>query len=329
MEIRDATEADIPEIVALLKLSLGESLMPKSEKFWRWKHLENPFGKSPVLLCWEGNEVVGVRAFMRWEWNRQGQVYNAVRAVDTATHPGFQGKGIFKKLTLALVDYCKQQGIHFVFNTPNQQSKPGYIKMGWEEAGKLPVKIGIQRPFSMLKNFIANAGTLITEGGNSMMKYYLDHPKLNALLMRHDGHMNDIKTKLSVPYLTWRYLDVPVAQYVAVGEESGNELTNLVIGRIKQTRFGRELRITDCISNGKGNDQQWLKKLTAQKKEWGIDYTTISGTHSGCSKKIVGDVNFELSIGPMVIVRSLAMGDLNMLKNFNRWTPALGDLELF
>jgi N-acetylglutamate synthase-like GNAT family acetyltransferase len=50
MEIRPAHENDIPAIVELLKLSLGESLMPKSEAFWRWKHIDNPFGKSPVIL---------------------------------------------------------------------------------------------------------------------------------------------------------------------------------------------------------------------------------------------------------------------------------------
>ena len=127
MEVREATEEDIPAIVNLLKQSLGESLMPKSEKYWRWKHLENPFGKSPVLLCWEGKTLIGVRAFLRWEWALQGKVIRAVRAVDTATHPDYQGKGIFKKLTLSLVDTCTKAGDKFVFNTPNKQSKPGYL----------------------------------------------------------------------------------------------------------------------------------------------------------------------------------------------------------
>src|SRR5688572_13844447 len=100
MQIREATELDIPIIVDLLKLSLGESLMPKSEAYWRWKHVENPFGASPVLLCFEDDMLIGVRAFMRWQWFHNGKIQTAVRAVDTATHPAHQGKGIFKKLTL-------------------------------------------------------------------------------------------------------------------------------------------------------------------------------------------------------------------------------------
>jgi len=329
MEIREATEGDIGEIVALLKHSLGESLMPKSEQYWRWKHLENPFGPSPVLLCWEGSELIGVRAFMRWEWIQQGQVYRAVRAVDTATHPAHQGKGIFKKLTLALVDYCKQQGVHFVFNTPNQQSKPGYLKMGWEEAGKLPVYGSIQRPFSMMKHFISKTDTQQYEAENNAIKYYLQHDKLSTLLTDHHHQTKQLTTNISAQYLTWRYVDVPVANYVAIGEEQGEEITGLIIGRIKKSRWGRELRITDCFMRGDSNGKELMKKFKERKKEWDVDYTTLTGTTDNHTQKIFGGLTFKTSIGPTVTIRSLAMTDLNILKNFHHWSPALGDLELF
>src|SRR5688572_3667570 len=139
MLIREATEADIPAIVELLKISLGESLMPKSEAFWKWKHIDNPFGKSPVLVAEENGQLIGVRAFMQWEWQYQNKIYKAVRAVDTATHPQHQGKGIFKKLTLELVEQCKAKGVDFIFNTPNKSSKPGYLSMGWMSNGKLKI----------------------------------------------------------------------------------------------------------------------------------------------------------------------------------------------
>src|SRR5688572_14122292 len=183
MEIREAEESDIPEIVSLLKLSLGESLMPKSERYWRWKHLENPFGPSPVLLCREGKELIGVRAFMRWEWVHAGHIYKAVRAVDTATHPKHQGKGIFRKLTLSLVDRCKERGDHFVFNTPNQQSKPGYLKMGWEEVARVPVQISINRPLSMMKRLIFR--TIGGENASPELGNYLANVNLDELVKDH------------------------------------------------------------------------------------------------------------------------------------------------
>src|SRR5687768_822241 len=134
MQLKEATQEDIPEIVSLLKLSLGESLMAKSERFWLWKHVENPFGVSPVIIAVADGKIVGVRAFMRWAWADETERIEAVRAVDTATHPEFQGKGIFSKLTKALLKDCEEKGIRLVYNTPNSQSLPGYLKMGWNVA---------------------------------------------------------------------------------------------------------------------------------------------------------------------------------------------------
>ena len=94
MKIREATHKDIPQILKVLKASLGETSSKKTEEVWRYKHIDNPFGESLVLVAEESSEMVGVRAFMRWQWQQGEQVYFAFRAVDTATHPAHQGKGI-------------------------------------------------------------------------------------------------------------------------------------------------------------------------------------------------------------------------------------------
>ena len=94
MNFREATEEDIPGIIFLLKVSLGEGLIPKSEALWRWKHVDNPFGASPVWLAEEDGKIVGVRAFMRWKYTDGMRVYNALRAVDTVTQPHYQRKRI-------------------------------------------------------------------------------------------------------------------------------------------------------------------------------------------------------------------------------------------
>jgi predicted N-acetyltransferase YhbS len=97
MKIREATEEDIPDILEVLKASLGETSSKKTEDVWKYKHIDNPFGKSMVLVAIEENKIIGVRAFMRWKWQKGDCVFSAFRAVDTATHPKHQGKGIFKK----------------------------------------------------------------------------------------------------------------------------------------------------------------------------------------------------------------------------------------
>jgi len=325
MEIRAATEEDIPSIVNLLKHSLGESLMPKSEAFWRWKHLENPFGPSPVLVCFEGADLIGVRAFMRWEWTSQGVVYKAVRAVDTATHPKHQGKGIFKKLTLSLVALCKAED-HFVFNTPNSQSKPGYLKMGWVEAGRLPIKFSIKKPLSIVRNAISKRSPLPIHEDSSVAKCF-QHPNFDLLLEKQDH--NTITTKTSLSYLRWRYSQVPVANYLAITDETSSSLNGVIICRIKQTRYGRELRITDHFSTSQVNKKELMNKLSFCTKQWKIDFITRSATSGGLGEGLFSGLYFHADAGPMVTIRELQLTDLGNFMKFNKWSPSLGDLELF
>ena len=117
MRIREAEERDIPEILRVLKASLGETSSKKTEEIWRYKHLDNPFGKSLVLLAEEDSVIIGVRAFMRWQWKKNDKTYSCFRVVDTATHPEHQGKGIFKKLTLEAIKTSRNLKTGYKFNT--------------------------------------------------------------------------------------------------------------------------------------------------------------------------------------------------------------------
>lgn len=330
MEVREAGPQDIPHIVGLLRISLGESLMPKSEHYWQWKHLDNPFGRSPVLLCFDNDMLVGVRAFMRWEWrNSKNHIFKAVRAVDTATHPQYQGKGIFRKLTMELVKTCTEKGDDFVFNTPNAKSRPGYLKMGWIDAGRLPVTFDVQRPFSIIYNVLAKPGSSGEGDMTSDVRSLLHHSSLDELIACHCKQSRNLITNLSPGYLRWRYLDVPVASYIAVAIMEGDQLTGLMIGRQKRSKIGSELRITELLIRSKADGRKLMKSIKAYCNHWHTDYTTLSGTVGSNARSVLSHLRLTASIGPMVTVRQLAATDLSMLKMFNEWSPSLGDLELF
>ena len=132
IEIRPATPEDRPAILALLTKSLGWHDDPRYQALFEWKHDENPFGPSPMWVACDGDRVVALRVFMRWQFRRGDEILRAVRAVDTATDPDYQGKGLFTALTLHGLDELRADGVDFVFNTPNAQSLPGYLKMGWQ-----------------------------------------------------------------------------------------------------------------------------------------------------------------------------------------------------
>lgn len=124
---------DSEQIAELLKVTFNSSKFDKH--YFLWKHFENPMGQSFVLVAEEDGEILGVRCFMRWEMLLDGKQYRAIRPVDTAVHPKAQGKGLFKKLTLEGIQMLKDE-YDLIFNTPNQNSLPGYLKMGWAKISK-------------------------------------------------------------------------------------------------------------------------------------------------------------------------------------------------
>lgn len=141
LDVREATLADRTAILHLLQRSMNRPDDPRFAELYRWKHDLNVFGPSPTWVATDGGRVVAVRVFMRWEFMRGGQLLRAVRAVDTATDPDHQGKGLFTALTMHGLEQMRADGVQFVFNTPNSQSRPGYLKMGWREVGNLPVAV--------------------------------------------------------------------------------------------------------------------------------------------------------------------------------------------
>lgn len=296
MTVRAAVEADIPAIVELLKTSLGESLMPKSEAFWRWKHLENPFGASPVLLAFEGEQLVGVRAFMRWEWILNGYVIKAVRAVDTATHPRFQGKGIFKKLTLLLVEKCQQEGVQFIFNTPNASSMPGYLKMGWHQYGKMFVSAFPVIP-RMKKS---NPASVLYAGESGVFQTRPD--EVDALI-----------THTSNAFLQWRYAQNPNDKYLEL-RVGGNR----IIFRIKPGKRFTEMRIVEGFYTGAGG-RDFFWSIQREAHALGAHVITWSGFK-------LPFFTIPFPVGPMITLNTLGE---NLKDTFKEWRPTLGDMEVF
>lgn len=134
MEIRAFdVEKDMDGVLQLLSISLKN---PKGEEWFRWKHLDSPFGKSHGYVALEKDEVAGIRLFMKWKLTYDGQAVKALRPVDTATHPAHRLKGVFKQLTVFGLSDANADNSHAIFNTPNNNSLPGLLKMGWQQLHK-------------------------------------------------------------------------------------------------------------------------------------------------------------------------------------------------
>lgn len=312
MMIREAKQEDIDSIIVLLQASLGESLLKKSAEIWNFKHVINPFGESTVLLAEEASTLIGVRAFMQWRWQLNNQIWTSYRAVDTATHPNHQGKGIFKKLTLQAIEEIKQKGDCFVFNTPNDQSRPGYLKMGWQKVGKVRVAVvptffyGLQFLFSKKRN------------GNS-----INSQQLETLCENHNLSMvqkNILFTPKSPQYLKWRYEENPMQDYFVVSTSA-----YYIVMYVKKHRYFNELRVVETIGSFDVKIHSSIKKVVLQYAIRKRCLFITTAERNLFSFRLYG------GFGPVLTFRSVSSSERfnNIALNIDNWGYCLGDLELF
>lgn len=131
-----------------------------SAEYFLWKHTLSPWG--PSIVTYAEDPVTGmvaaVRAFWRHRIHYRGRILLAFQPCDTATHPDFRKQGLFTKLTELALEEAQRQKASFVFNFPNPQSKPGYLKMGWHDMGRV---ITLVKPLNfrrILKHLLINRG---------------------------------------------------------------------------------------------------------------------------------------------------------------------------
>jgi GNAT superfamily N-acetyltransferase len=323
LEYRASAPADTDEVVALLHHVLGWPATDPPRAHYDWKHLQNPFGRSPAWVAVDRGRIVGLRIFLRWEFEHDGRVVRAVRAVDTATHPDYQSRGIFTKLTLAAVDGLVDEGVAFVFNTPNDKSGPGYLKMGWHELGRVPVRF---RPRSLTALArIARSRTaadplgMPCDAGVPVAEALSDDAAVARLLAQLPAS-SGLKTHRSAEYLRWRYGALPELRFRAL--MAGRSIDEgVVFFRVRRRGDARELDIADLLVPG--NDARVARQLQRTAlRDSRADYLLRVSLDAAPAHLGVPLPNQ----GPVLFWRPLASSERPELSSMRL---TLGDVEMF
>ncbi len=326
LHIRPYADADEPAVLALLQASLGWVPDAQYGAFFRWKHLENPFGRSPAWVAVDGDRVVGFRIFLCWEFTRGGVAVRAVRAVDTATHPDYQGRGIFSRLTRHALEALRAQQVAFVFNTPNAQSRPGYLKMGWQLVERMPVLARPRSPRSLLAiaraRVPADKWSEPTDAGVPAPDAFRDATGLDELLAaRSAGQTSDsvLRTHRSCEFYAWRYGFGPLAYRVLLaGDRIGD---GFVVFRLRRRGPAMEAAVCDVVLP-EARRGQLARVLRDVVKSSRADYAVrIGGAHAARAGflPLPGE-------GPTLVWRAV---NETVMPTADAWDLALGDIELF
>lgn len=304
---RPATQEDVPAIIELAQRSLGWAGDERDRAFFEWKHFQNPFGLSPGWATFDDERLVAFRTLLRWELrDERGHRLRLVRAVDTATDPEYQGRGLFRRLTMDAVEALRAEGIDGIFNTPNDQSRPGYLKMGWSVLGRPALAV---RPASL------TAASRLLGARVPADKWSLPlsigapvADVLDQLGDRAARRQHGWATDRSPAFLAWRYGFAPL-NYRALEVAGG-----YAIVRVRRRGPLVEVALVEWLSDEV--DPAAVGKVVRQVGDYGVAIGL--GTRHGL-----------LPVprqGPIVTWRPLANPDPPKLRELRF---SLGDLELF
>lgn len=314
---RAAEPADGPAITALLRASLGKADDPHYEAFLAWKHRENAFGASPAWVALDGDRVVGYRTFLRWRFvDDGGRALRAVRAVDTATDPAYRGQGIFRRLTIEAVADLTRAGDAFVFNTPNAQSRPGYLTMGWSVVRRVPVAVLPSGPQGVRRMRAARVPAHLwsedTSVGQPAAEALRDAALAEALL----GHAprTGLRTDRTPDYLAWRTAFAPLRYRLLLAGDDP-EAGGLIF-RLRRRGPATEAAIVEAFVPDARAGSRLTRRLL---KETGADYAIAAGT--GARLGMVPAPR----LGPVLTARPLAATP----PPAKQWQLSLADVELF
>lgn len=331
LQLREARPDELPQILELMRASLGTGSIPRSEAFWRWKHEENPFGRSPTWVAVDGERIVGLRVFMRWQFHVDGREVSAVRAVDTATHPEYQGRGIFRRLTTALADALHQEGVAFIFNTPNEKSLPGYLKMGWQHVARVPLWIKPLRPIRAgVRRLLKSETPAVSQPTGSRALTTFLESELAIRIEKATGITRVLHTPRTREFLNWRYAAIPGFQYEACFAEKGD--SGAVVFYRRRVRGDLlEGTILDVLhTGGAAGCKVAVRLLRRLARNLDVDYLVGSASRRSLDGVLYGAAGF-LPVGrrgPWLVARPLCGAGID-LKDPGRWRWAAGDLELF
>lgn len=214
----------VPQFLQLLRAVFDSGVY--NSDWFLWKHRDSLWGPSIVTYAVDtlDGHIVALRAFWPWKLVRGGEVILAYQPCDTAVHPDFRRRGLFTRLTKLAIDAAKQRGASVLFNFPNPLSKPGYLKLGWQEIGGMVTLLKPMKPLSIGFKLIANKGKIGTFVPDIRVQHRNSHEDVlvEQKLCFEDraSRQKDLWMGARTPrMLHWRFQKHPIISYQFVEHE--------------------------------------------------------------------------------------------------------------
>lgn len=110
----------------------------------QWLYMDNPEGPAVGFDAWDGDVLAAHYVCVPTRVRIHGTEVRSLLSLNTATHPDFQGKGLFPKLAGLTFEAAAGAGFHSAYGVANANSSPAAVKkLGYRFVAPLQAMLGV------------------------------------------------------------------------------------------------------------------------------------------------------------------------------------------
>lgn len=231
---RNYKEGDEKNILRLFGKVFGQTM---SLRFWKWRFIENPFGRGIIKLLFDNKKLIGHYAVIPMKIQAGNKPVKSVFSMTTMTHPDYRGRGIFGYLASEVYKECGKRGFKLVYGFPNKNSCPGFVKnLKWKDFGRMTILYKElkenRKRFVVIKN-IYEVRRFSREADflwDKVKKYF------RVIAPRTKN------------YLNWRFVKNPAVKYKIYAFKDKKDLLGYVVLKIYKKKSEATGHIVDILS---------------------------------------------------------------------------------
>jgi GNAT superfamily N-acetyltransferase len=112
-----------------------------------WRYRDNPAGTVVGADAWDGETLAAHYVTCPLEAKIDGAAVKGLLSLNTATHPDYQGRGLFTTLAERAYALGAEAGYAFVIGVANANSTPGFLRrLAFEDVGRLQAGVLARLP---------------------------------------------------------------------------------------------------------------------------------------------------------------------------------------
>lgn len=205
--------------------------------YLRWLYRDNPAGTVVGVDAWDGDRLAAHYACVPASVRIGGVPQRALLSLNTATHPDYQGKGLFTQLAERTYDAGSEQGFGLVFGFANANSTPGFLrKLGFRLVTPLDAAIGFGRLHQVDWRAAASAD-FVRAWPHEEMVWRLGNPARPVRSLKlSDGSIGFLADTGRPGIRAWAQLP---AAAITPGRAAGFPAVRVLIGKLPRVAGGR------------------------------------------------------------------------------------------